>query len=203
MSTKVGVITSSSPPNKKSLTQTGRLVIFFMIRYFYWTSWDMGDETSGRVWRTSMDGLETEVILDGDSVRWPNGVTIDYASNTLYTIDAQRDELMKSNLNGENLEVIQTLLNSTVTRAYPFSLEFHQGTLYWSEWFSDSIYSVRDGAPEGSVQQVVSFRQDPGQLNVLDIARQPRSLSEFGCFNFVGGYDIVLKHGAEEIMALN
>lgn len=127
-----------------------------------------------------MDGKLSTVILDGPQVIWPNGLAIDFATNTLYLADAQIDIIAKSRTDGSNYQVVKNLLNSTITRTHPFALEYHDGFLYWGELFQDSLFKldVRNGEAQGDVQLVNHVKTDPGEFRVVNIARQPLGISE-------------------------
>ena len=61
----------------------------------FWTDWG----STPRIERCSMDGADRRIIADS-SLFWPNGLTIDYASNKIYWADAKHHVIECANLDG-------------------------------------------------------------------------------------------------------
>lgn len=124
-----------------------------------------------------MDGQgDMQVLLSNNTelrVEWPNGLTIDFATEKLYWVDSVLDVLGRSELNGDNAEVLQdiTFENSNI---YAYSLEFFGERLFWGEWLHEYVFSVvvgRLGA--GPVETFRQFQSDPCAIRVVDQERQP------------------------------
>lgn len=126
-----------------------------------------------------MDGTGSTIIFSSPTVEWPNALTLDYETDTLYWIDASRGVIGKSNSDGSDLNIIQTLSdrNDEDSTVYVYSMDYFQGRLYWGEWLQDRIYTLEDGAPEGSVRLMKQLEFDPGEMHVVDSARQPTNTS--------------------------
>ena len=58
----------------------------------YWTDWG----SPAKVERASMDGRDRTVLIDTDIVS-PYGITIDYAEQRIYWVDAELDKIEYSN----------------------------------------------------------------------------------------------------------
>ena len=70
------------------------------LRYLFWTDW--GD--SPKIQRATMDGKNIKAIVT-NNIRWPNGLTIDYDTDTLYFADASKDRIEECNLDGKDRKV--------------------------------------------------------------------------------------------------
>lgn len=54
----------------------------------FYSDWDEDHPVIGSA---NMDGSNVTVIQKSPRVKWPNGLTIDYQSNRLFWVDAQKD----------------------------------------------------------------------------------------------------------------
>lgn len=98
----------------------------------FWTDW--GNEA--KIEKCQMDGSNRKTIVSGSDVGWPNGLTIDYGTSTLYWMDARLDHMMKANFDGsEKLKVLENL-------RHPFGLDINNGYAYWSDWHDMAIYRI-------------------------------------------------------------
>ena len=132
----------------------------------YWTDWG----NSPKIERASMDGSSRSVIVNTE-LGWPNGLTLDYSTQTLYWADAQLDKLEKSNVDGS---MRTRLITPTNVVLHPFGITFYRNSLYWSDWEANAIFT----APASStLMDTTSFygglRFDPMQLHIVDERRQP------------------------------
>ena len=117
-----------------------------------------------------MDGSSRSVIVSTE-LGWPNGLTLDYSTQTLYWADAQLDKLERSNVDGS---MRTRLITPTNVVLHPFGITFYRSRLYWSDWEANAIFT----APASStLMDTTSFfgglRFDPMQLHVVDERRQP------------------------------
>ena len=85
-----------------------------------------------------MDGSHREVILK-DTVRWPNGLTVDLVLNKLYWVDAKLNTVGSSNLDGSHARIV---LYSPDYLKHPFSISVFEDLMYWTEWDSHTIYQA-------------------------------------------------------------
>ena len=90
----------------------------------YWTDW--GSEA--RIERASMDGSNRKVLIDSD-LKWPNGLTIEYQSQTLYWTDGIHDTLESSKVDGKNRIIL-----TKVGLGQPFGITLYQNILHISDW---------------------------------------------------------------------
>ena len=103
----------------------------------FWTDW--GDRPA--ILRSSMDGSSLTLIITTD-IRWPNGVAIDYNTNTIYWVDAYHNNLQRSDVNGLYRKTLiantHTLLGFILE--HPFDIKVKGGHIYWSDWQTEAVY---------------------------------------------------------------
>ena len=132
----------------------------------YWTDWG----TPGKIERASMDGT-SRVVLHSTNLRWPNALTLDYNTQTLYWMDAFLDKLESSNADGSN----RRLLSRTQIR-HPFDVTFYQKRLYWTDWQLNTVYSVLVDHPTQVSVVMRGLVLDPMGISVVSVDRQPTGL---------------------------
>ena len=143
----------------------------------YWTAWQ--NQTDGNVFMASMDGKNSTILFPNGVISQPNGLALDYDTDTLYLIDAQLDIIARSGLNGSDYTVLHGMINSTLTRIYGQHMDFFRGKLYFGDRFEDTVYSFDVDAEEKHLVAVAELRRDPGNVRVVDSSRQPSGDSEF------------------------
>ena len=75
----------------------------------FWTDWG----TNPRIERSDLDGGLRKTIID-TQIFWPNGLTIDYPTQTIYFADAKLDYIHRCDYTGRNrYEVVAGSLVST------------------------------------------------------------------------------------------
>lgn len=120
---------------------------YYEHRYFFWTDWGL----SPRIERASMDGKE-RVILHSDHLAWPNALTIDFATQTLYWADAKLLVIESSSIYGTNRRPIRT-----ENLRHPFAMSMFEDELYWTDWQSKSIYSTDKFARTYRMRQITHY----------------------------------------------
>ncbi|XP_022788297.1 uncharacterized protein LOC111328184 [Stylophora pistillata] len=113
-----------------------RAIILYKTRgtkWMFWTDWG----AIPKIERANLDGQSRRTIVSGD-LKWPNGLVIDEASQTLFWADAGLDKIETSNLMGSGRRV---LLSSPYVN-HPFSLAILNNRLFWSDWDTGGIHSV-------------------------------------------------------------
>ena len=90
----------------------------------YWTDWG----SPAKIETASMDGTSRRTIVFG-GLQWPNALTLDLATQTLYWADAAMDRMEASSTSGANRRVITSSLIF-----HPFGITFHSDVLYWTDW---------------------------------------------------------------------
>ena len=129
----------------------------------YWTDWG----TVGRIEKASMDGSDRQVVHDTNLVL-PNGLAIDYQSQTLYWADASLDRIESSRVDGFN-----RVLLSSVESSHIFGIVFHQDMLYVSDWHDNTIRVVESSEGTVSLLKNVFTCYKPFGIQIVDLDRQP------------------------------
>ena len=90
----------------------------------YWTDW--GDPA--KIERASLDGSNRQILISGNDIEWPNGLTIDYINRKLYWVDAKLDLIKHCDLDGSNVrELITDGIKS------PHSITVFEDHIYWTD----------------------------------------------------------------------
>ena len=113
-----------------------------------------------------MDGSSREAIVTTSTV-WPNGLTLDYSTQTLYWADAYLDKLESCRTDGSD----RVLLNDIVL--HPFGMTFYQNTLYWGDWTTHHIHSAPISDPNTTTIVFANLTNDPMAIHVVSEERQP------------------------------
>jgi len=125
----------------------------------YWTDWG----ATSKIEQAEMDGSARRTIVTGNLV-WPNGLTIDQATNRLFWADAKLDKIEVSDLNGENRQLIM----SSSANIHPYGLAVYLDILYWTDWNTKSI--SRYNLSSGNQDILVNGFQKPMDIHVFDPA---------------------------------
>ena len=147
-------------------------------RWLYWTDTFSGN---AKIERASMDGT-SRTVLHNTGLTFPSGLTLDYTTQTLYWIDANRLRIESSQVDGSNRQLLTSL--SSINNN-PWGIAYYIGNLYWTDRNSNisNIYtsSARFPSPRNlhptftlnffplGIQVVSSTRQVEGKLNYLGI----------------------------------
>lgn len=129
----------------------------------YWT--DYG--SPAKIERASMDGT-SRMVLHNTTLTAPSGLTVDYATQTIYWIDYTLDRLEMSNTNGSN-RVLLTVVNIV----QPFDITVYQQSLYWSDSSSRRILSVSSESVNSVSYLSPTFSYSPYGIKVISESRQP------------------------------
>ena len=114
-----------------------------------------------------MDGSARKTLHDR-GLFWPNAITVEYDSQTLYWADASLDKIESSAVNGSNRKLI-----TTAFIFHPFDITFYNGTLYWSDWRADSILRTQTSSPDNVDQLFQPLDVEPMGVHVVTRERQP------------------------------
>lgn len=79
------------------------------------------------------------MIVQGNAIRWPNGLALDILEKRIYWADAKTKQISTSDYWGQNLRVI---LHSNLHIRHPFSLAMFEERLYWTDWDQEGVLSV-------------------------------------------------------------
>ena len=130
----------------------------------YFTDW--GDV--GRIEKASMAGTNRTVIHNTGLV-WPNALTLDISTQTLYWADAFLDKVERSNADGTGRVVL-----ARAGVVHPFGIVLENSTVYFTDWSDDTIrYLSAGGGSVGTLHSVTVFSSSNiFGIQVVDILRQ-------------------------------
>ena len=119
--------------------------------------------------RANMDGTGQKALITSDIV-WPNSLTIDMETYTVYWADAKPDftGIYSMDYNGKNRRTVFRHENLR----HPFSLTIFRNRLYWTDWKVPQINSCTKN--NGSFHTVRDNINSPMGLVVISSERQPR-----------------------------
>ena len=131
----------------------------------YFTDWG----AVGRIEKASMDGTNRTVIHN-TSLVWPNALTLDIPTQTLYWADASLDKIEKSNVDGTNRVVL-----AQTGVSHPFAMVLRDGTLYFSDWSDNTIrYLNASGGAVTQLHSVATYATSTlFGIQIVDSLRQP------------------------------
>ncbi|XP_055591990.1 sortilin-related receptor-like [Uranotaenia lowii] len=119
-----------------NLNKPRGIVVHPLQGYLFWTDWN---SVRPSVSRANLDGTDIKILFTKPDVVWPNGVAIDYIAERLYWVDASKDYIASSDLNGKNfVKVLQQ--DSRV--AHPFAVAVLKDLMFWDDWKMNSVYSA-------------------------------------------------------------
>jgi len=144
-------------------------------RWLYWTD---ALTSNPKIERASMDGT-SRTVLHNTGLTFPSGITLDYTSQTLYWIDANRLRIESSAVDGSNRQAVTSTDNDNI----PWGIVYYSENLYWTDRNGNrsviSTSSARFPSPRNllsgftlsfiplGIEVVSSSRQLQGKLNNL------------------------------------
>lgn len=149
----------------------------------FWTDW--GEVP--KIERANMDGdPESRKTIVTDDIYWPNGLTVDYANNLLYWVDAKILFLDSMDFEGKNRKRV---IRDGLT--YPYALTFFHNRLFWTDWTIWEIYTYDKNTSAISIVEISSLqnttKEAPIDIRVLDPSQQltpenyPCKVNNGGC----------------------
>ena len=129
--------------------------------------------------RATMDG-NLRTVLHRTGLSTVYGLTIDYATQTLYWVDYSYNRIEKSSVNGSNRQQIRTGLRD------PFAVTYYSGKLYWTDWSVHHIYSMSTASSSATIYSVRFIGRDANSIRVISHASQPNgTISNYNYKNMV------------------
>ncbi|CAG7815670.1 unnamed protein product [Allacma fusca] len=117
----------------EDIDQPRAIVLDTNVRTMFWSDWG----ENPKIERASMDGTNRRPIIDKD-IFWPNGIALDYRNKILYWVDAKLHYIASVDYNGSNRKLI-----NQDGPLHPFMMAYYQNVLYWSDWHTNSLHSIR------------------------------------------------------------
>ncbi|KPM05640.1 low-density lipoprotein receptor-related protein 6-like protein [Sarcoptes scabiei] len=162
----------------KDLDQPRTIVLVPSDGIMFWSDWG---ETP-KIEKASMDGNHsTREIIIKNNISWPNGLTVDYVTKTLYFADAKLGYISSCDFEGRNFKTVVSNVSQI------FALTLTGNILYWTEMqntnsiknhhsFKNGIHFYdrsldKLGVPYINPHQSLS----PLGITVFDVNRQPKS----------------------------
>lgn len=121
--------------------------------------------TAGKIIRTTMAGSLRKIIIDKNLAQ-PSGLAIDYDDQMLYWTDAVREKIERSDLNGQNRQV---LISATI---YPFSITVFGNYIYWTDLQLRGVYRAEKHTGANMVEMVKRLDDSPRDIQVYSTKRQ-------------------------------
>lgn len=122
--------------DSKHLNKPRGIVVHPMEGYLFWTDWN---SIRPSISRSNMDGSDVRELFTKPDVAWPNGVTIDYMAERLYWVDASKDYIASSDLDGKNFHKV---LQQDPYVQHPFAVAVLKDVMYWDDWKKNSVFSA-------------------------------------------------------------
>lgn len=146
--------------------------------YLYYTDWGRFG-TSGKIFRITMAGSLKRVIIDRD-LSQPSGLAIDYDEKMLYWTDAVREKIERSNLLGDNREV---LITATI---YPFAITVFRNYIYWTDLQLRGVYRAEKHTGANMIEMVKRLDDSPRDIHIFSSSQQlcktnPCHINNGGC----------------------
>lgn len=137
-----------------------------MAGYLFWTDWNAFNPS---VSRANLDGEDKKELFTSPEVFWPNGITIDFIAERIYWVDASKDYIASSDLNGKGFLKV---LHSDARVEHPFAVAVHKELMYWSDWKMSSVFS----ADKDHGIMIRTVAED--MLNLMDLKIFAHSIQE-------------------------
>lgn len=132
----------------------------------FWTDW--GEVP--KIERAGMNGdHSTRTVIVKENIFWPNGLTVDFSTRTLYWLDGRLKFIESMDFTGHKRKRI---LDKGVL--YPFALSLFKNVLYWTDWKTWSIH-IFDKSSGNGPREMIHGENVPMDIKVWDAARQPIS----------------------------
>lgn len=149
-----------------ALAQNVTLVFF---SYLFWTEWG----TLPRLSRCSLDGKhETRRTLIDQEIVWPNALTIDYSSNTLWWADAKLKKIESCDLNGSNRRFVVG-----VNAGHPFSIAVNSKYVFWTNWKTNTLDKIEKDSVLKYPTRTSSFKSHPLGVVTIYSGKQKAGIS--------------------------
>ncbi|XP_073701189.1 low-density lipoprotein receptor-related protein 1B [Garra rufa] len=135
--------------------------------WMYWTDWeeDEVNDSIGRIEKAWMDGSNRNIFVTSNML-WPNGLTLDHGTSTMYWCDAYYDHIERIHLNGTGRMVVY----SGRELNHPFGIAQYQNSIFWTEYMNASIFQL--DLVSGEVTLLRSERPPLFGLRVYDAQSQ-------------------------------
>ena len=115
-----------------------------------------------------MDGSFKRTI-HSTGLHWPNALTLDFETQTLFWADAALDRVEASSTSGASRRVL-----TTHYIYHPFGMTFYRGWLFWTDWATNSILASEATIPFFPIGVRIGLSLDPMGIQMMASGKQPR-----------------------------
>ncbi|XP_050049212.1 low-density lipoprotein receptor-related protein 2-like isoform X1 [Dermacentor andersoni] len=141
------------------------------VGFLFWTDWN---DENPRIERSYLDGSSRKVIVNVEEYSnlpksLPNGITLDYAVNRVYWIDARSGSIHTVKYDGTGHKKILHL--STFSK--PFSMDVFGDYFYWTDITFSSIFKAHRFSLNASQKVVVQSSNTLYQAIIVHPSRHP------------------------------
>lgn len=91
-----------------------------MAGYLFFTDWNAFNPS---ISRANLDGEDRKELFKHPEVFWPNGITVDFIAERIYWVDASKDYIASSDLDGIGFKKI---LHSDTRVEHPFAVAVYK-----------------------------------------------------------------------------
>ncbi|XP_031438138.1 low-density lipoprotein receptor-related protein 1B isoform X1 [Clupea harengus] len=135
--------------------------------WMYWTDWeeDEVNDSIGRIEKAWMDGSNRRIFVTSNML-WPNGLTLDHGTSSMYWCDAYYDHIERIYLNGTGRMVVYNGKELN----HPFGISHYRSSIFWTEYMNGSIFQL--DLNSGDVNLLRSERPPLFGLRVFDAQSQ-------------------------------
>ncbi|KAG5877087.1 hypothetical protein JTB14_015462 [Gonioctena quinquepunctata] len=159
------------------IDQPRAIALVPMEGFMFWTDWG----ESPKIERASMDGNpQTRKVIVSDNIFWPNGLTIDYKTKTVFWVDGHLKFISRMDYEGKHVEIV-------LDRGfdYPYALAQFDSKLFWTDWKTGAIHYFEMSGQQQQPLDLLSA-QHPMDIRVWDEQHQPKqshpcNLNNGGC----------------------
>ncbi len=113
-----------------------------------------------------MDGAN-RVVIHNTSLVWPNALTLDIPTQTLYWADANLDKVESSGVDGTNRRLItQTGVGN------PFGIAVGNNAVYFTDWTGNTIKAIRNNGSAATVLYSLYLCGEPSGIQIVNQFKQ-------------------------------
>ncbi|CAD5112199.1 DgyrCDS1434 [Dimorphilus gyrociliatus] len=185
----IEVMEANNPTNRRelfteNLMEPRGLAIDPRNGWMYWSDW--GKEA--RIEKAGMDGTKRQTLLaKQNGILWPNGLAIDYYTDTLFWVDGSLSTINRVSLDGTKRSIVFGDANYL---RLPYSLAVFEDYIYLSDWSTHGLFKIdkyADIRKNFSVEKLVISRFAVNSVQVFhkkqqpDVADNPCSDNRGGC----------------------
>ncbi|KAL8164622.1 UNVERIFIED_CONTAM: hypothetical protein K2H54_054343 [Gekko kuhli] len=137
--------------------------------FMYWTDWG----SSAKIAKSGLNGVDSFALVQ-EGVQWPNGITLDLASQRLYWVDSKLHSLSSIDVNGKNR---RTILVNKEKLAHPFAVTVFEDKVFWTDVINEAIFSA-NRITGSDVVKVAEDLFSPDAMTLYHNVRQPKGVNQ-------------------------